>query len=154
MQSKVLHVSSLKPAQIIILSFAAVILIGALLLMLPISTQSGEVTSFTNAIFTSTSAVCVTGLVVVDTGTYWSVFGKTVILLLIQIGGLGFMTMTTSVAIILGKKIGLRNRMIMQEALNQFSISGVIRLTKYVVMITIAIEFVGEIGRASCWEIV
>ena len=122
MQSKVLHVSSLKPAQIIILSFAAVILIGALLLMLPISTQSGEVTSFTNAIFTSTSAVCVTGLVVVDTGTYWSVFGKTVILLLIQIGGLGFMTMTTSVAIILGKKIGLRNRMIMQEALNRKSV--------------------------------
>ncbi len=145
MQSKALHAKSLKPAQIIILSFAAVILIGTLLLMLPISAASGEVTSFTNAIFTSTSAVCVTGLVVVDTGTYWSVFGKTVILLLIQIGGLGFMTMTTSVAIILGKKIGLRNRMIMQEALNQFSISGVIRLTKYVFMATIAIEVIGAL---------
>lgn len=145
MQSNTLHGNTLKPAQIIILSFAAVILIGALLLMLPLSTASGEVTSFMNALFTSTSAVCVTGLVVVDTGTYWSVFGKTVILLLIQIGGLGFMTMTTSVAIILGKKIGLRNRMIMQEALNQFSISGVIRLTKYVVMATMAIEFIGAL---------
>lgn len=145
MLSNSLQANSLKPAQIIILSFAAVILIGAFLLMLPISTQSGEATSFMNALFTSTSAVCVTGLVVVDTGTYWSVFGKSVILLLIQIGGLGFMTMTTSVAIILGKKIGLRNRMIMQEALNQFSISGVIRLTKYVVMATIAIEFIGAV---------
>lgn len=145
MQSNLLRANSLKPAQLIILSFAAVILIGTLLLMLPISTQSGEITSFSNAIFTSTSAVCVTGLVVVDTGTYWSVFGKTVILLLIQIGGLGFMTMTTSVAIILGKKIGLRNRMIMQEALNQFSISGVIRLTKYVVIATVLIESIGAI---------
>lgn len=145
MLSNSLQANSLKPAQIIILSFAAVILIGAFLLMLPISAQSGEATSFMNALFTSTSAVCVTGLVVVDTGTYWSVFGKSVILLLIQIGGLGFMTMTTSVAIILGKKIGLRNRMIMQEALNQFSISGVIRLTKYVVMATMAIEFIGAV---------
>ena len=134
---------TLKPAQILVLSFGGMILLGAFLLMLPISSQTNQVTSFIDALFTATSAVCVTGLVVVDTGTYWSVFGKTIILLLIQIGGLGFMTMTTSIAIILGKRIGLRNRMIMQEALNQFSISGVIRLTKYVIMATFSVELIG-----------
>lgn len=136
---------NLKPAQIMVLSFGGVILLGALILMLPISSQSREVTPFLDTLFTATSAVCVTGLVVVDTGTYWSVFGKTIILILIQIGGIGFMTMTTSLAIIMGKKIGLRNRMIMQEALNQFSLSGVIRLTKYVIMITFFVEMLGAL---------
>lgn len=136
---------NLKPAQIMVLSFGGVILLGALILMLPISSQSREVTPFLDTLFTATSAVCVTGLVVVDTGTYWSVFGKTIILILIQIGGIGFMTMTTSLAIIMGKKIGLRNRMIMQEALNQFSLSGVIRLTKYVIMITFFVEMMGAL---------
>ncbi|OJV66088.1 MAG: Trk family potassium uptake protein [Clostridiales bacterium 38-18] len=136
---------TLKPAQILVLSFGGMILLGALLLMLPISSQTNQVTSFMDALFTATSAVCVTGLAVVDTGTYWSVFGKTIILVLIQMGGLGFMTMTTSIAIILGKRIGLRNRMIMQEALNQFSISGVIRLTKYVIMATFSVELIGAI---------
>ncbi len=84
--------------QVLVLGFASVILIGAIMLNLPIATQSGESVGFINAIFTATSAVCVTGLVVVDTGTYWTVFGKSVILLLIQIGGLGFMTMATSMA--------------------------------------------------------
>lgn len=135
----------LKPAQILVLSFISMILIGTFLLMLPISTVSGNYTSFIDAFFTSTSAVCVTGLVVVDTGTYWSVFGKTIILMLIQIGGLGFMTMTTTAAILLGKKIGLRNRIIMQEALNQFSISGVIRLTRYVFISTMIIEGLGAL---------
>ncbi len=134
---------NLKPAQIMVLSFGGVILLGALILMLPISSQSRVVTPFIDTLFTATSAVCVTGLVVVDTGTYWSVFGKTIILILIQIGGIGFMTMTTSLAIIMGKKIGLRNRMIMQEALNQFSLAGVIRLTKYVIMITFMVELAG-----------
>ena len=136
---------ALKPAQVMVLSFAGVILIGALILMLPISSQARVVTPFINTIFTATSAVCVTGLVVVDTGTYWSVFGKTVILILIQIGGLGFMTMTTTIAILLGKKIGLKNRLVMQEALGQFSIAGVIRLTKYVFIATISIEFIGAL---------
>lgn len=135
----------LKPAQVLVLGFAGTILLGTILLMLPISTANGQATSFINSLFTATSAVCVTGLVVVDTGTYWSVFGKTVILLLIQIGGLGFMTMATSIAIILGKKISLRNRLIMQEALNQFSISGVIRLTQYIILTTLGIELVGAL---------
>lgn len=145
MESRQYTKKALKPAQIMVLSFAGVILIGALILMLPISSQSREVTPFINAIFTATSAVCVTGLVVVDTGTYWSVFGKTVIIILIQIGGLGFMTMTTTIAIILGKKIGLKNRLVMQEALGQFSIAGVIRLTRYVIVATFSIELVGAI---------
>ncbi len=135
----------LKPAQVLVLGFAGTILLGALLLMLPISSIDGRITPFVDAFFTSTSAVCVTGLVVVDTGTYWSTFGKVVIMLLIQIGGLGFMTMATSIAIILGKKISLRNRLIMQEALNQFSISGVIRLTRYIIMMTLGIELAGAI---------
>jgi len=133
----------LKPSQIVLLSFLGVIVMGAILLMLPICTQTGEITPFVDTLFTSTSAVCVTGLVVVDTGTYWSIYGKTIILLLIQIGGLGFMTLTTSVAILFGKKIGLRNRIIMQEALNQFSLAGVIRLTRYVIFATLAIEGLG-----------
>lgn len=135
--------TNLSPMQVLVLSFFGVILMGTLLLMLPISTISGHSTKFLDALFTSTSAVCVTGLVVVDTGTYWSYFGKTIILLLIQVGGLGFMTMTTMVAILLGKKIGLKNRILMQEALNQFSLSGIIRLTKYVVLFTLVIEFIG-----------
>ena len=81
-----------------------VILVGALILTLPISTTSGESTNFLDALFTATSAVCVTGLIVVDTGTYWNMFGQTVIMILIEIGGLGFMSFTTLIAIILGKK--------------------------------------------------
>ncbi len=136
---------ALKPAQVMVLSFAGLIFIGTFILMLPVSSQARVITPFINAIFTATSAVCVTGLVVVDTGTYWSVFGKTVIMILIQIGGLGFMTMTTTIAILLGKKIGLKNRLVMQEALGQFSIAGVIRLTKYVIIATFSIEFIGAI---------
>ena len=138
----------LKPAQVIVLSFGGVILVGTMLLMLPFSSVEGIWTSPSDALFTATSAVCVTGLVVFDTGSYWSVFGKSIILLLIQIGGLGFMTMATSVAILFGKRIGLRNRMVMQEALNQFSLSGVIRLTRYVVIVTLIVELIGAIFLA------
>lgn len=143
MQKRRLINRPLNPSQIVLLSFLGVIIMGALVLMLPISSASREITPFIDTLFTSTSAVCVTGLAVVDTGTYWSVFGKTVILILIQIGGLGFMTLTTSIAILFGKKIGLRNRIIMQEALNQFSLAGVIRLTRYVIFATFAIEGLG-----------
>lgn len=145
MENTVKHSKTLKPSQIVVLGFAALIIIGALLLMLPISSVGNTSPSFINALFTSTSAVCVTGLVVLDTGTYWSVFGQVVILLLIQIGGLGFMTMATSLAMALGKKISLRNRLIMQESLNQFSISGVLRLTRYVVFSTLFIEGIGAV---------
>ena len=102
----------LKPAQMMVLGFGSVILIGALLLMTPLATNSGNSTSFIDCLFTATSAVCVTGLIVVDTSMHWSIFGKVVIILLIQIGGLGFMAISASIAIIFGKKINLRQRII------------------------------------------
>lgn len=141
----ILQKKQMKPTQILVLGFFSIILLGTFILMLPISSAAGNWTSIVDAFFTATSAVCVTGLVVVDTGTYWSYFGKTIILLLIQVGGLGFMTMTISVAIFLGKKIGLKDRILMQEALNQFSISGVIRLTKYIFIMTLLIESIGAL---------
>ncbi len=135
----------LKPAQVLVLGFASMILIGTILLSLPIASKEGESIGLLNALFTATSAVCVTGLVVVDTGTYWTAFGKTIILILIQTGGLGFMTMTTLIALVLGKRISLKERLIMQEALNQFNISGVVRLTQYVLITTFTIEGLGAI---------
>lgn len=141
----------LSPAQILVLGFAAVILTGALLLTLPIASASGNSTSFIDALFTSTSAVCVTGLVVVDTGTHYSVFGQVVIMLLIQIGGLGFMTMATLFAFIIGKKIRLRERLIMQEALNQVTIEGVVRLARSVLLITAIIEGAAAVILAMRW---
>jgi len=97
----------LNPPQILVLGFAALILAGALLLSLPQASRTGQYTNFLTALFTATSAVCVTGLVVVDTGTYWSTFGQVVILFLIQIGGLGFMTMATFFFILIGRYICL-----------------------------------------------
>ncbi|MEE0535324.1 MAG: Trk family potassium uptake protein, partial [Oscillospiraceae bacterium] len=104
--------------QIIILGFAGVILLGALLLMLPLSTTAGCVTPFHEALFTATSAVCVTGLVVQDTGSYWSGFGQVVILTLIQIGGLGVVTVAASVALLSGRRISLMQRSTMQDAIS------------------------------------
>lgn len=86
------------------IGFAIAVLIGALILTLPISSASGESTNFIDAIFTSTSAVCVTGLITLDTGTYWSTFGQVIIIILIEIGGMGFMSFTTFIAILLGKR--------------------------------------------------
>ena len=103
--------------QVIIAGFAAVDLVGALLLMLPIAAQQRCVTPFHEALFTSTSALCVTGLVVQDTGSYWSAFGQSVILLLIQIGGLGVITVGAAFALLSGRKISLKQRSTMQEAI-------------------------------------
>ena len=135
----------LSPFQIILIGFAAVILIGALLLMLPISTKSRVATSFPDAFFTSTSAVCVTGLIVQDTATYWSYFGQAVILLLIQIGGLGVITVAASVAILAGKKIGLGGRNTMQEAISAPSVGGIVRLTGFVIKGVFLIEAIGAL---------
>ena len=104
--------------QIIILGFAGVILLGALLLMLPISTTERCVTPFNEALFTATSAVCVTGLVLHDTGSYWSSFGQTIILTLIQIGGLGVVTVAASFALLSRRKISLMQRSTMQDAIS------------------------------------
>ena len=114
--------------QVIILGFAGVILFGALILMLPISSAQGIITPFHKALFTSTSAVCVTGLVVLDTGSYWSVFGQTVIMFLIQIGGLGVITTATAVFILSGRKISILQRSTMQNAISAPKVGGIVRL--------------------------
>lgn len=131
------------PPQIIVGGFAIIIFIGAILLNLPISSTRGESIGFLDALFTATSAVCVTGLVVVDTGTYWTTFGKTVILLLIQIGGLGFMTLATLGALIIGKKISLKERLLIQESLNQNKLSGIVNFTRQIIFTTFFIESIG-----------
>ncbi|MDI3521839.1 MAG: trk/ktr system potassium uptake protein [Bacillota bacterium] len=141
----------LTPPQVLVIGFAAVILTGAVLLSLPLSSTAGKPTPFLNALFTATSAVCVTGLVVVDTATYWSRFGQVVILLLIQVGGLGFMTMSTLAAILLGRRIMLHQRLVIQEALNQISIEGVVRLTRAVIVVTAIIEGTGAVLLTWHW---
>lgn len=129
--------------QIIILGFSAFILFGACLLMLPISSRSGQVTPFSDALFTSTSAVCVTGLVVHDTASYWSEFGHVVLLVLIQVGGLGVVTVAAAIFIISGRRITLMQRSTMQEAIAAPQVGGVVRLTSFILRCTLAIELLG-----------
>lgn len=136
------HLSS---AQIIILGFAAVIFTGSLLLMLPISTRDGQGAIFSDALFTATSAVCVTGLVVQDTATYWSVFGQAVIIILIQIGGMGVVTMAVAVTIFSGRKISLKQRSTMQEAISAHKVGGIVRLTGFILKMTFLFELIGAV---------
>ncbi|WP_024614982.1 TrkH family potassium uptake protein [Clostridium sp. Ade.TY] len=135
----------LSGVQILALGFFVVIFVGGLLLSLPISSANGESTNFLDALFTSTSAVCVTGLVTLDTGTHWNEFGQIVIMLLIEIGGLGFMSFATFIAVLLGRKITLRDRLIMQEAMNTFNIQGLVKMVKYVLSFTFAVQFFGAL---------
>ena len=137
--------NSMQPAQVMVLGFGALILFGALMLNLPISTQSGENVGFLNALFTATSAVCVTGLIVVDTSTYWNEFGQFIIITLIQTGGLGFMTVATMFSLITRKKINLRERLLIQESLNQVNLSGLVKLTRYIIVMTLVIEGIGAL---------
>ena len=132
--------------QIIILGFAGVILLGALLLMLPISATARCVTPFHEALFTATSAVCVTGLVVQDTGSYWSVFGQAVILTLIQIGGLGVVTVVASFALLSGRRISLMQRSTMQDAISAPKVGGIVRLTRFILRGTFLIELIGALA--------
>lgn len=131
---------SLQSTQIIITYFLLTIFIGAFLLMLPVSIQNNETLTFIDALFTSTSAVCVTGLTVVDTLEHWTYFGKIIILLLVQVGGLGLMTVVTTFFIFWGKKITLKERLIIQQSLNQNNLSGVVRHVKSIFFITLIIE--------------
>ena len=140
------HKRGLSSFQIIILGFAGVILLGAVLLMLPISSQSRTVTPFHEALFTSTSAVCVTGLVVRDTATHWSAFGQALILLLIQIGGLGVITAAASLALLAGKRITLMQRSTMQEAIAAPEVGGIVRLTLFILKTTFLFEAAGAIA--------
>ena len=132
--------------QIIILGFAFLILVGALILMLPISSASGRATPFNIALFTSTSAVCVTGLVVLDTAVHWSIFGQCVILALIQIGGLGVITVAVSFALLSGRKISLMQRITMQESISAPKVGGIVRLTGFVLKATLIFELAGALA--------
>ena len=121
------------------------ILLGSVLLMLPFATNDGKGAEFSDALFTATSAVCVTGLITHDTATYWSLFGQSVILIMIQIGGMGIVTVAVAVAVFSGRKIGLMQRSTMQEAVSAHHVGGIVRLTKFILKTTVCIELAGAI---------
>lgn len=133
----------IKPVHIILFGFLFVILIGSVLLTLPISSKSGEATPYINALFTSTTSVCVTGLVVETTMTYWSTFGQLVILVLIQLGGLGVITFTTGMFLFLKKKLTMKNRILIQESFSLNTMSGLIELVRKILKGTFIIEGIG-----------
>ncbi len=133
----------MSPAQVLVIGYSGVILLGTLLLMLPQSTANGQGLALVEALFTSTSAVCVTGLSVVDSGSYLSVFGQSVVLVLVQVGALGLMSMSTLFAFLMGRTITLRDRLFIKEDLNQSYVAGIVRLVRYVLGITIFIESIG-----------
>lgn len=135
--------------QILALGFVILIFIGAFLLWLPISSRTGTYTNFIDCIFVATSASCVTGLVTVDTGTHWSYFGQIVILFLIQIGGLGFMSVATLIALLMGRRITLKERLVIQQSLNCFTIQGLVKMSKYLLIFTFCVQSVGAILLAT-----
>jgi len=135
----------ISPFQIILLGFAGVILVGAFLLCLPISSKSGEWTNFLDAMFTSTSALCVTGLVVFDTATYWTIFGQVVILLLIQIGGMGVVMVASLLAIVSNRKISLLGRDTMKEAIAAHEMGSIVNFTIFILRGIFIIEIAGAL---------
>ncbi len=145
-------VKHLEPASILFVGFLGLILLGTCLLMIPAATSDRHHLSFIDALFEATSAVCVTGLAVVDTGTTFTLFGQLILLVLIQVGGWGFMTIGILMFIVLGKKIGLQQRLILKESLNAFSLQGVIALVQRVVLITLAVEGIGALILAIRWS--
>lgn len=140
----------LSPAQILVGGFLLLIIIGSLLLASPWAVKNGNC-SYLTALFTSTSAVCVTGLVLQDTGTYWSSFGQVVIMLLIQFGGLGIMSFATFYALLFGKKINLRQRLVMQQALNKSSVGGIVTIFKHLLIFTFTFELLAALLLAIHW---
>ncbi|MFH1460314.1 MAG: TrkH family potassium uptake protein [Candidatus Omnitrophota bacterium] len=142
---KIISLLGLKPAQLLAVSFLMTILLGAVLLTLPLSTKNGEGLSFVDALFTATSATCVTGLIVQDTGNFFSLFGQCVILLLIQVGALGIMTFSVTLFLAAGKSISNREAMAMQDVLDQDSIAGILELVIFIAKMTIIIELLGTI---------
>jgi trk system potassium uptake protein TrkH len=133
------------PTRLIVFGFIFIIILGAFLLSLPISNNDRHFFNFGDALFTAVSATCVTGLIVVDTATQFNLFGQIIILLLIQIGGLGFMTITTLIFILMGKRITLRERLVIQESLSQFNLQGLVKMTKKVIKMTLIIESIGAV---------
>lgn len=149
LKKRTFHLSA---SQTIMAGFACMIFIGALLLNLPVASRSGESIGFINALFTATSANCVTGLIVVNTMAHWTLFGKIVILLLIQVGGLGFMTLITIAMVLVRRKISLRSRQTIQASFNQDSIGGMVRLVRRVILVTLFFEGIGALLLAlSFW---
>jgi len=142
----------INPPRILVIGFFALIIMGAILLSLPLSTADGQGLAAVDALFTATSALCVTGLVVADTGTTFTVYGQMVILFLIQVGGIGFMTFATLFAIILGRRITLKERLLLQEALNQISLEGIVRLARYIILVSLAIEGIGAFILTINWQ--
>lgn len=152
---------SLSTTHLIMLSFLGVIAVGALLLWLPISTKSGESVAFVDALFTATTATCVTGLVTLSTHATWSVFGQIVILLLIQIGGLGLITVMGAISLLLRRKMGLGDRLLLRDAFNLNTLSGLGSFVKRVVLGTLIVEgagallymtvFIPEFGAKGIW---
>lgn len=138
----------LNTPQVLFLGFLSVILLGAFLLSLPVASASGEWTNFVDALFTSTTSVCVTGLTVVPTYSYWSLFGKVVILILIQLGGLGVISIGIGLLVLVGKRITLKERMLVQETYGMDSLQGMVRLVLRIFKATIAMEAVGAIFYA------
>lgn len=140
--NKLKHIS---PGRLIVLGFFSVIMIGAFLLMSPFSRRSGVDVSFVDALFTSTSAVCVTGLIAIDTADTFNLFGKTVVAMLIQIGGLGVTSIGVGLILLIGRNVGIKQRMLVKEALNLTSMKGIVKLIKAVIIMTISFEIVGAI---------
>ena len=135
----------MRPERVMALGFLALIVLGGVLLSLPCAAQNGRSIGLGNGLFTATSAVCVTGLVAVDTGTTFSLFGQLTLLLLIQIGGLGFMAFATLTMVLLGRKIGLRDRMLLRESMNTSGLSGLVRLTRWYLTAALVIEGGGAV---------
>lgn len=142
MNKTIKHLSS---AQVVLIGFLAIILAGSVLLCLPISSADGKVVSYVDALFTATTATCVTGLVSVPTVSTWSIFGQVIILLLIQIGGLGVITIAASIMMMLGKRIGIGNRILIQDSFNLNSLSGIVKFIKKVIIGTLIIEGIGAL---------
>lgn len=142
---------TLTPSQTIMVGFIAIILVGAVLLSLSIASESGRPTPFLTALFTATSATCVTGLTVVDTADHFSTFGELVILVLIQLGGFGYMTSWALLALALGWRIGLRERVILTEAHNLYDLGGVVRFTRRLILMTLIMEASGAAILALRW---
>ena len=136
---------SMTPPQLILLGFAAVILLGSLLLALPISTKSGQSVSYTDALFTATSATCVTGLVTLSTVATWSIFGQVIILLLIQIGGMGVITVMAGIMLLLQKRFGIKDRVLLQDSFNLNTLSGLVIFLRKVIAGTFIIESLGAV---------
>ena len=141
--------SDISPTRLIVFSFATLILTGATLLTLPMASNDGRSIGFINALFTATSASCVTGLVIADTKTQWTLFGQIVILVMIQVGGLGIITLATFFSVLLGRKVSMKGRVLAQESISYFSLQNVLGLVKGIVLVTIYIEFIGALLLAS-----